>query len=279
MVETKKHSGSLEYIYIKNESASAKVALQGAHIFSYVRSGEDDLLWVSEVSDFEHKKAIRGGVPICWPWFGQDRSGEGRPQHGFARTSMFEFVSKDESDPYTTKITLKLKPSDETRKLWPYSFELMLHITVSDKLSMELSTTNLDERAFELTQALHTYFDVSDISNIQIKGLESKPYLDALSWDNKTQNGVITFAGEVDRVYQEVEGEISLIDNGKIISIKNDGSSSVVVWNPWIDKCRRMSAMKEDTYRGFVCIESANAFDDLILLKPGETHTLKAVIS
>lgn len=273
----KTKENALEYIEIQNSSASAKIALQGAHIFHYARDGEEPILWLSETSDFENGKAIRGGVPVCWPWFGMNKD-ENLPQHGFARTSVWKLADTKETDANTTEVTLKLEDSEQSLKLWRYKFELELHVVVSDKLTMELKTTNIDDKEFEITQALHTYFPVSHISHVNIKGLDKKPYLNALTYKTEVQEGDITFNKEVDRVYQEVEGEIVLQDKNRTIRIQNEGSSCVVVWNPWIDKCKKMSAMKDDAYIYFVCIESANAFDNARVLKPSESHILKAVI-
>lgn len=276
MILNKKLPNGFEYIDIENDIASAKIALQGAHIFHYNRKDEDDILWISNSSDFEYGKAIRGGVPLCWPSFGMQN--KNLPQHGFARTSMFELVESKEIDSKTTQIILKLQDSKDSFSLWPYHFELILKVTVSDKLTMELTTTNMDDKPFELTQALHSYFSVSHISNIEVKGLENKPYFDALTDEECIQNKKIIFTGEFDRVYQEVDSVISLVDETRVIKIQNEGSSSLVVWNPWIDKCARMSAMENDSYKSFVCIESANAFDDFKVLHPLESHTLKATI-
>ncbi|WP_310441207.1 D-hexose-6-phosphate mutarotase [Sulfurimonas sp.] len=277
MIVHKKLPNGFVYIEIKNSSAEAKIALQGAHIFHYKREGKEPILWLSEVSDFEVGKAIRGGVPVCWPWFGFNEN-KTLPQHGFARTALWKFVGGDEVDEKTTSITLRLTHSDETLKMWCYKFELELKITISDRLSMELKTTNLDRESFTITQALHTYFAVSHISDVAIKGLDKKPYLDALTWKNEVQKGDISFNQEVDRVYQEVDGEILLIDKNRTVHLKNEGSSSVVVWNPWIEKCSRMSAMKPTAYESMLCIESANAFDDFKVIKPNESHTLRAAV-
>lgn len=277
MIVHKKLANGFEYIEIKNSAAEAKIALQGAHIFHYKRADEEQILWLSEVSDFEYGKAIRGGVPICWPWFGFNEN-KNLPQHGFARVSMWEFIKSDESDEKSSSLIFRLTHGSQTLKMWRYKFELELHVTISDKLTMELKTTNLDCESFVLTQALHTYFKVSHISHALIKGLDKKPYLDALTWKNEIQEGDITFDQEVDRVYQEVTDEIILKDENREIHIKNSGSSSTVVWNPWIEKTLRMSAMNENAYEHMICIESANAFDDRKVLKPQSSYTLKATI-
>lgn len=266
----------LDYIEVNNSSASAKIALQGAHIFQYARNGEKPILWLSEVSNFEKGKAIRGGVPICWPSFGMNNPS--LPQHGFARTAEFKHLSTQEIDASTTVVTLKLTHSKESLKLWPYKFELLFKVSISDKLTMELTTKNLDEKTFKITQALHTYFDISHISDARVRGLDTKPYLDALTNKQLVQSGDVLFEEEVDRVYQEVEEQILLVDKNRTIHIENEGSSSVVIWNPWIEKGKRMSAMRDDAYNDFVCIESANAYEDFKMLKPCEFHTLKAVI-
>jgi len=273
----KKLNNGFEYIEINNSSASAKIALNGAHIFHYEQKGKKPLLWLSENSNFEHKKAIRGGIPICWPWFGTSIK-QTQPQHGFARTSLFELTNINELDSNTTELSFKLEDSYETRKLWDYKFLLEFTVTISDKLTMKLKTTNNDSKEFKITQALHSYFLVSDISDVSIKGLDKRPYLDALSMENKVQNSEITFNEEVDRVYQEVDKTIIIQDKNRFIIIQNEGSSSAVVWNPWIDKCSRMSGMKDDAYKSFVCIESANAFDDFKIIKPKQTHILKATL-
>ncbi len=275
MLESKCLPNGFEYIEVTNKAATAKIALQGAHLFSYKPHNKKEVLWLSELSDFEAGKAIRGGIPVCWPWFGMNDNIT-LPQHGFARTSKFTLTGTDESDPYITKIRLTLTQTQESLKLWKFAFGLELHISISNTLTLELKTTNTDTKPFQITQALHTYFNISDISNIAISGLDTKVYLDALTSKYHTQKGSITFQREIDRVYQGVNKEIQLQDINKTITLQNSGSSSVVIWNPWIQKCARMSAMKKDAYKEFVCIETANAFEDFKLLEPKQSHTLRA---
>ena len=261
---------------IKNNQASAKIAFQGAHIYEYKRKGEDDLLWLSEISEFKEGVAIRGGIPICWPSFGMNNPT--LPQHGFARTSEFEHIHTKEIDADTTQVLLCLVDNATTRKLWDYKFELDVLFTISNTLKIELTTRNLDTKPFTITQALHSYFAVSNIENIKIYGLENKPYFDALQEKTFIQKGVIEISEEFDNVYQNVDKPLVLQDKEREIKLKAQGSSSVVVWNPWIEKCSRMSAMKKDAYKEFVCIETANAFDDFKVLEPQESHTLSLEI-
>ncbi len=276
MVEFKKFENGFEYVEVSNNAARVKIALQGAHIFHFARINEEPILWLSDTSDFEIGKALRGGIPLCWPSFGMNNPD--LPQHGFARVGIWRVENHREIDENSTQITFILNDTKESRAFWNYSFLLELKVTISDKLIMELTTTNLDDKPFTITQALHTYFQISDISNIAIGGLSDKPYLDTLTDKHHVQKGDIKFSGEFDCVYQEIESEILLIDKNRTIRIKNEGSSSVVVWNPWIEKCKKMSGAREDAYREFVCIESANAFEDFRILEPEESHTLKATI-
>lgn len=276
MIEFKKFENGFEYLEVNNDSASAKIAFQGAHLFHYKRKGKEPLLWLSSENNFELGHAIRGGVPICWPSFGMNNPE--LPQHGFARVFMWKFIDSKEIDKRTTQIHLRLQNSKESKKLWAYKFCLDLKVSVSDKLIIELTTINNDDKPFKITQALHTYFKVSNISNIAIKGLLKKPFLDAVTNKQHKQEGDIVFNKETDRVYQKVDGEILLMDENRIISIKNEGSASVVVWNPWMEKCKRMSAMSDEAYKEFVCIESANAFEDFKVVEPQKSHLLKATI-
>ena len=278
MVNLKRYENGFEYLEIQNSVASAKISLQGAHLFEYKTLNEEPLLWVSKASNFKVGESIRGGVPICWPWFGMHKTDTSLPQHGFARTSIFSHVDTKESKD-STELTFLLKSSKETLDMWKYKFELEYKVTIGAELKLELTTNNCDKEAFNITQALHTYFNTSDTSNVHVKGLENKPYFDALTCENKTQNGIIKIDREVDRVYQHVNTPITIVDKNRSITITNEGSDSVVVWNPWIDKCSRMSAMNSDSYKTMLCIESANAFDDEREIPPSKTHTLKAVIT
>ncbi|MFK5938653.1 MAG: D-hexose-6-phosphate mutarotase [Sulfurimonas sp.] len=277
LTKLKKLSNGFEYLEVKNSAATAKIALSGAHIFQYKRDNEEDMLWLSDISAFEEGIAIRGGIPICWPSFGKNNPM--LPQHGFARTSLFSLLYSEEIDEHTTEVLLRLTDSKESRKLWNYKFELNLKIIVSKTLKIELQTINKDGQQFTLTQAFHSYFNISNIDDVSISGLNKKPYLDALDGKIKTQDGDIKFTSEYDAVYQKAGEEIVLKDKNRTVSIRTEGSDSAVVWNPWIKKCSQMSYMTKEAYKEFVCIESSNAFDDFITLKASQSHTLKATFT
>jgi glucose-6-phosphate 1-epimerase len=272
MVTIKRYKNDFEYICIKNSVASAKIALQGAHMFSYKTDVEH--LWVSSLAKYEDGKAIRGGVPICWPVFGKPDYSQ-LNQHGFARNRMWELVSsEDEKD--ITIVTLKLL--DAKHEHFNYECELSVTFHIGKELQIELTTKNLGYESVKITQALHTYFNISDISDAQITGLENKPYFDQLDATNKIQNGVIKIDAEVDRIYKGVDKTITLTDANKTTNITNTNSKSVIVWNPWVEKSLSMGDLDNNGYKNFVCIESANALNDFVVLEKDESHTLKLSI-
>lgn len=269
----KELKNNFRYIELQHNNSSAKIALNGAQLFEYIVDGKN-ILWVAKEAIYKDSISIRGGIPICWPWFGFNKEDATLPQHGFARNELWSIV-----DVKKYEAILKLTNSTSTQKLWNHLFELELKISIKDNLTLNLKTTNKDAKPLKITQALHTYFKISNIADIKVLGLEQKPYIDALTWQKATQIGAIDFDGEVDRVYQNVDKEILLVDKNQKISIKNSGSSSCVVWNPWIDKSSKLSQMSPDEYKEMLCIESANAFDDEKTILPNESHTLKATIT
>lgn len=277
MFSFKTKENGFKFIEIKNDSAEASIAVQGAHIFHYKRPDEEPVLWLSETSYMEHGEHIRGGVPICWPSFGL--TNPELPAHGFARNRMWDLVNIIEPDSDTTIVIMDFKDSKKSRREWDYKFHLSVKFTIGNELTIELTTVNKDPKTFKFTQALHTYFNISDIGNVSVSGLENKPFLDALTGETQIQEGDLFFNKETDYVYQKVDSDILLKDTNKEIKIKNEGSSSCVVWNPWIEKASRLSGMKDEAYHEFVCIETANAFDDYKILEMGESHTLKVTIS
>ncbi len=279
MITHKKNANGFEYIEIENSSATAKVALQGGHLFHYQQRGKKPLLWVSEKSHFETGKAIRGGIPICWPWFGKHPTDPALPQHGFARTSLFELVESNEPDAHTTELMLQLHSSSKTLALWPYQFQLTLCISIGKILSVALTTRNCDTQSFPLSSALHSYFAVSHIENVSVQGLDKTEYLDTLTDETMVQKGSIHIGEEVDRVYQNTANLLLLNDTDRTIQISSEGSSSAVVWNPWVEKSKQMADMQNDAYLTMLCIETANALTDTRNIKPGEEHTLKALVT
>ena len=267
----------LDILDISNEAASAKIALQGAHLFEYTRRNENPLLWISPTARFEKNRAIRGGIPVCWPWFGKDTRYPDGPQHGFARTALWTLTDIGEPDASTTVATLSLDHTDVEQSWFPYRFRVTLRIVIGKTLEISLQTENLDERPFTLTEALHTYFAVGDIASVQILGLQNTVYADALdAFAHKSSAGAITITQETDRVYLDTNHTVIIRDDAlrRSVTVGKSGSRSTVVWNPWIDKAKRMEDFADDSYKTMVCIETANALRNGVTVAPGTSHTL-----
>ncbi len=266
------------YLDISNCNASVRVAQNGAQIFGFDRVGEAPVLWISPKAVYEKGKPLRGGIPICWPWFGPHPTDSEKPRHGFARLMPWELEEFSESQKGVTVSSFKLSHNEETLKLWPYKFDLTLTVEVSKALNISLTTKNLDDKPFEITQALHSYFFVGDIQDIEIKGLEGHDYVDLTDGEKvKSQGGEPLFiTSETDRIYHH-QGHCSLVDNrlGRVIRIDKSGSNSTVVWNPWEEKAKSLPDFPDDGFKNMVCIEVANALDDKVTLEPGQEYTIE----
>jgi len=267
---------------VANQHALANIALQGAHIATFQPRGEEPVIWLSPHAKFVPGKSIRGGVPVCWPWFGAHKTDSKLPGHGFARTVPWEvFETKALADGSTF---LRFGPieSDATRAQWPHPSTVQLEVTVGPALRVELVTHNTGSAAFELSEALHTYFQISDVAKISIRGLDKREYLDKVQdFARFTQKDNIVIESEVDRVYVNTPDDCVIEDKGlkRAIRIAKFGSLSTVVWNPWTEKADKMGDFGENGHRGMVCVESGNAMENVVTLDPGETHKLVAMYS
>ena len=282
--------GGLPFIEIDNGYASALISIYGAQVLSYKSKLNDnnenidkDLLFVSEKAYFEQGQAIKGGIPICWPWFGRDPEGLGRQMHGFARNMLWQLEETNSNNNGETKVVLSLGPTEETYKLWPHDFKVVLTIIVGKTLKLSLQTVNIGSNAFTITQALHTYFSVADIGQIQIDGLDKIEYIDTVGgvFKTKVQEGGITINEEIDRIYTNAHAQTTLADKmlNREVTIDSIGSKTTVVWNPWVDISEKSADLEDDSYRRFICIETANAAEDTIEIEPNESFTIEAEYS
>jgi glucose-6-phosphate 1-epimerase len=279
MIRHKKLASNYSYIEIKNNQAEAKIALQGGHVFHYKAKNKAPLLWLSKRAFFKETKAIRGGIPICFPWFGAHKTDPTLPQHGFARTALWNLILEEEIDADTTRIQLQLTSTKESLKLWEYKFDIRLDITVSSELQIKFIVTNTDTKPFEFTSALHSYFNILDIKNIWVDGLDGSRYIDSLTNKKDIQKGKLQIEKEVDRVYFDISKTIELHDKNQSIILSQKGSNSLVVWNPWIEKTKKMIDMSADGYRTMLCLETANIGEDSKILEANESHFLELRIA
>lgn len=273
--------GDLPKATISNKFASVEVYLHGAHVTSFRPANSEEVLWVSEKAVFQADKAIRGGIPVIWPWFGDHPKDESKPAHGFARTQSWTVSETKVLPSERSQISLKLSESDATQAVWPYPFLLEIHVTVGPQLQVDLVTHNRQNEGIDVTQALHTYFRVGDIGKVTVRGLGTIRYLDKVKgYEKFTQYGDIPFLEEVDRIYLDTTDECLILDEAldRQIHVDKLGSKSTVVWNPWIDKAARMGDFPDDGYKTMVCVETTNAATDVCRVPPYGEHTLTQMI-
>ncbi len=256
--------------------SEAVVALQGGQVLSYVPAGSTTgVLWLSPAAKLGTGKAVRGGIPVCWPWFGPHAE-PGKPAHGFVRAAPWTVTGAAASQEQT-QLTLAFDATAVASELWPYQAQLMLTVAVGRSLKVTLTTANAGSCAIPLTEALHSYFAIGDIAEIGVSGLEARPYIDQLdAGRQKRQAGGIHFSSEVDRIYFDTTDTVTIDDPSlkRTIGVAKAGSRSTVIWNPWIEKGERLGDLGPEGYRRMVCVETCNAGPDIVTLAPGERHSL-----
>jgi glucose-6-phosphate 1-epimerase len=270
--------GTLLAVRVTTPFATATIALQGAHVLSWQPSGQQPVIWVSKAAKYADGKSIRGGVPVCWPWFGPHASNSSYPAHGFARTAPWALFATKALPDGRVRLEFELVHTDATRAQWPHASTVRNIITVGEELEVALVTTNTGKTPFQLGQALHTYFVVGDIRQAAVAGLEGCDYLDKVGGGRQRQQGPVTFTQETDRVYLGTHGCCGIVDPvmDRTLLITSTGSRSTIVWNPWTDKAEKMGDFGDEGPWRMVCVETANAAEDVITLRAGETHCLSA---
>lgn len=276
-------AGGLVFAEVDNAQATASICLQGAHLVTWKPKSEaEPVIWVSDMAKYGPGKSIRGGVPICWPWFGPHATEKAFPGHGFARTVMWQVTGSETLADGATRIKFMLAQNDQTRAQFAKACRAELVVMVGTALGVELITTNLDTEPVEIGEALHTYFRIGEIGDIRIAGLESTAYLDKVGEPTRrTQSGAVTCTGEVDRVYVDTEADCVIEDArlGRRIRVAKTGSRSTVVWTPWQEKAEKMAdfgpgKQNQGGWREMVCVESGNALENVVSIAPGDVHIM-----
>ena len=272
----------LPSVTLTNPEAEAVVFLNGAHVTSWKPKGQRDVLFMSKASHFSAGKAIRGGVPIIFPWFGGRDGHPESPAHGYARTMAWSVVGCEKRADGSCAMSFELLSSPATRDIWPYEFALRFTVAAEKKLTMSLSVTNTGAKAFVFEEALHTYLAIGDIKQASITGLAGTTYIDKVDGFKKKPQGAepIVITGETDRVYLATKSTCVVNDPvwGRKLIVEKEGSDATVVWNPWIAKAKAMSDFGDDEWPGMVCVETCNVGEHAVNLAPGEKHVMTAVV-
>lgn len=268
----------LPLLVIENTHGRAVLALQGAHVLSFTPAGGRDLLWLSPLAKFNHGKAIRGGIPLCLPWFGgHPDKARGLPAHGFARSSDWSIEAAEQLADGSHRIVLGLKDSLQTREMWPHHFHFRFAVSVGSVLKVELAAEHLGKEAVPFSAAMHSYFAVPDVAECVIEGLAGCEQINTLGGITRLFNeGDVVISNMHDSVYLDVPAEQIIRTAAGDTHIVSD-CKSAVVWNPGT------AALKGGdigaAYSGFVCVERGDVFDNAVTLQPGESYQVSMTIS
>jgi glucose-6-phosphate 1-epimerase len=272
---------------VRHDANELLISQQGAQILSYQQDDQPPLIWLSEQAAYRRGQGVRGGVPVCWPWFGNlqrnpqavqamHRQPGAAPAHGLVRSLDWQLQGIDQHD---DGVQLEFVYNSTTHPLsdWPQAAELRLSIRLDERLHIQLSSRNLGDTPLAISQALHSYFAVSNIRHVAVEGLHGCRYIETLEdWQQRQQDGLLTFSGETDRIYLDTPAQLSILDQAwqRRIQLHSSGSNSAVLWNPWIDKAQRLSQFASDAWQGMLCIEHANVMGDIRELNAGQQHQL-----
>jgi D-hexose-6-phosphate mutarotase len=271
--------GDLPMLEVSTAWSTAEIYLHGAQVTHFKTGDHPPLLFLSQCSRFGENEPIRGGVPVIFPWFGPR---EGLPQHGFARFKNWELKEMVPAQDGSVSVRFSLPDCPEASSFPPFIAEYV--VTVNESLTLELIITNKSsDEAFTFENCLHTYFEVGDITAVSIKGLKDVSYLDkTANFASKVEtNDAIRISSEVDRIYLNTTGLVEILDPrlGRKIRVEKQGSTSTVVWNPWIAKAQQMPDFGNEEYSRMVCVESGNVASNPVKLAPGESSNLTVKLS
>jgi len=263
-------------------TAEAQVYLHGAQVTHHQPAGEPPLLFLSSRSRFAAGAAIRGGVPVVFPWFGARVGHPEAPDHGFARISDWTVESVEQPDAGSVAITLALEPTDATQRLWPQDFRLRERVVIGPRLAITLEVENRARAPVTVELALHTYLRVGDVRDASIGGLEGVTYIDKVDGMRRKvlPAGPFRLGGSTDRVFVDTRSPVSVIDPrlARRTVVDKQGSATTIVWNPWSEKAAAMADLGAGEWRSMLCVEAANALDNALALGPGERHSMAVAI-
>jgi len=274
--------GGLLRAAVSVPAAEAHVYLHGAHVTHYRAAGRSPSLFLSSRTRYAAGAAIRGGVPVIFPWFGARAGHPEAPDHGFARTSEWAIHSVERRGDGAVVLAFGLEPDERARAMWTHDFRLAYRVAIGASLEMALEVENRSRSPFTFEEALHTYLLVDDVRAVAIGGLESATYIDKTdAMKRKTTGpGPLRLTGTTDRVFPGARATCTVSDPGlrRRLVVEKLNSATTVVWNPWSDRASTMTDLGPDEWRSMLCVEPANTGDDARRLEAGERHTMGVTI-
>jgi glucose-6-phosphate 1-epimerase len=273
-------NGGLLSVKVAAPSGAGEMYLHGGHVTAWQPAGGQEVLFVSANSLWADGHAIRGGVPICFPWFGDKADDPSAPAHGFVRTKSWQLESIEQSGDAVT-VGMFTASDENTKKWWAADFRLAHRATFGSKLILELMMTNTGSTPLRFEEAMHAYHRVGDATQARICGLDGVHYLDKTdSYREKTQHGDVAIEAETDRVYLDTQHRLDLHDAvlQRRIQVAKENSLTTVVWNPWVQGARKLADLGEDQWKQMLCIETSNVGTFAVELAPGQQHLMRATI-
>jgi glucose-6-phosphate 1-epimerase len=281
VVEVIAGNGGLPKIRVTAPWASADIYLHGAQLTSWQPVNAEEVLFLSEHSNWQDGRAIRGGIPVCFPWFRSKDDAPSAPAHGLVRTKEWRLESVNIVGE-SVAVICSTENDESTHRWWPHAFRLAHILTIGKSLRLELIVTNTGQTPFRFEEALHTYFRVSQIEKVSIRGLDQIAYLDNIDGNRrKTQSGDLILTATTDNAYIDVHRAAELIDPAwrRTIRTEKGNSATTVVWNPWQAGAASLSDLGDDEWRQFACVEASNILASAISLAPSQEHRMQAIIS
>jgi glucose-6-phosphate 1-epimerase len=275
-------NGGLPKLQVTTQSASAEIYLHGAQVTSWQPAGVDEVIFLSEHSHWEDGRAIRGGIPVCFPWFRAKADDPKAPAHGFVRTREWQLDSVISEENGSVIAAFSTESDASTRRWWPHEFRLVHRITIGSTLGLELTATNIGPAPLSFEEALHTYFRVGHAERVRVRGLNGVSYLDNTDQNReKTQSGDLVLTNATDSAYLNILSIAELVDPAlcRTVRTEKENSRTTVVWNPWQQGAASLSDLGDDEWQYMTCVEASNILSSAVWLTPGEEHTMRATLS
>lgn len=282
IAQIKAGRGGLPIVHLTSPAATAEISLYGAQVTQWKPAGAEEVLFLSEKSYWESGRAIRGGIPVCFPWFGDKADDATAPKHGYVRTREWRLDSLSALDDGSVTLVCITENDASTRGLWPHEYCVAYRITVGVKLRLELTVINRGKSPMRFEEALHSYLQVGRVQDVTVAGLDGLTYLDKTDkYREKAQSGEVTITAETDRIYLNASGPVDVVDPelGRIVRTEKVNSQNTVVWNPWSEQVAKLPDMDIHQWEKMVCVEAGNVQGAAIQLDPGEEHTMRTTLS
>jgi glucose-6-phosphate 1-epimerase len=274
-------NGGLTVVKFTAPLAEGEIYLHGAQVTSWKPAADDQVLFLSSASRWKEGQAIRGGIPVCFPWFRAKADDPRAPAHGFVRTKVWQLESIVENEGGVA-VTMFTESDDQTRRWWPGEFRLVHRVTFGTELTLELACTNTGKVPLLFEEALHTYNRVADVAEVRLQGLDNVPFLDNTDSNRqKTQPGDIAIVSPTDNAYSNTQNGVDLVDPKlrRRLRLKKFNSLTTVIWNPWREGAARLPDLGDGEWTQFLCVEASNILGNAVNLAPGQEHRMVAVIS